>query len=76
MELKSQNAICKMADFLNLIFLSPDGKFLVFLSARASVDSGAHSSTDSLHRIEWPTDGKLSSSLDIVDVVSFLFLIA
>ncbi|XVE65924.1 hypothetical protein DITRI_Ditri08aG0038700 [Diplodiscus trichospermus] len=28
---------------------SPDGKFLVFLSAKASVDSGAHSATDSLH---------------------------
>ncbi|XP_024032687.1 acylamino-acid-releasing enzyme-like, partial [Morus notabilis] len=47
---------------------SPDGKFLVFLSARTSVDSGAHCSTNSLHRIEWPSDGKLSSSLKIVDV--------
>ncbi|KAM6566382.1 hypothetical protein CsatA_025510 [Cannabis sativa] len=48
---------------------SPDGKFLVFLSARSSVDSGAHSATNSLHRIEWPTDGNLSSSLKIVDVI-------
>ncbi|KAK8684693.1 hypothetical protein V6N13_040709 [Hibiscus sabdariffa] len=48
---------------------SPDGKFLVFLSAKASVDSGAHSATDSLHRIDWPTDGKLSSSTKIIDVV-------
>ncbi|XP_062108224.1 acylamino-acid-releasing enzyme isoform X2 [Humulus lupulus] len=48
---------------------SPDGKSLVFLSARSSVDSGAHSATESLHRIEWPTDGNLSSSLKIVDVI-------
>ncbi|KAL5542092.1 hypothetical protein UlMin_009802 [Ulmus minor] len=48
---------------------SPDGKFLVFLSARSSVDSGAHSATDSLHRIGWPADGHLSSSLKIVDVI-------
>ncbi|GAV69585.1 Peptidase_S9 domain-containing protein [Cephalotus follicularis] len=48
---------------------SPDGKFLVFLSAKSSVDSGAHSATDSLHRIEWPTDGKLSLHAKIVDVI-------
>ncbi|TYH03977.1 hypothetical protein ES288_A09G262100v1 [Gossypium darwinii] len=48
---------------------SPDGKFLVFLSAKASVDSGAHSATDSLHRINWPTDGKLCSSTKIIDVI-------
>ncbi|XP_057960226.1 acylamino-acid-releasing enzyme isoform X2 [Malania oleifera] len=47
---------------------SPDGKFLVFLSSKSSVDSGAHSATDSLHRVDWPTDGKLSSA-KIVDVV-------
>ncbi|XWS39245.1 hypothetical protein CRYUN_Cryun18bG0034200 [Craigia yunnanensis] len=48
---------------------SPDGKFLVFLSAKASVDSGAHSATDSLYRIDWPTDGKLCSSPKIIDVI-------
>ncbi|XP_043692144.1 acylamino-acid-releasing enzyme-like isoform X1 [Telopea speciosissima] len=48
---------------------SPDGKSLVFLSAKSSVDSGAHSATDSLHRIDWPTDGKPCSSAAIVDVV-------
>ncbi|XP_048333988.2 acylamino-acid-releasing enzyme isoform X3 [Ziziphus jujuba] len=48
---------------------SPDGKFLVFLSAKSSVDSGAHSSTNSLHKIEWPLDGKVSSSVKIVDVI-------
>lgn len=47
---------------------SPDGKFLVFLSARTSVDSGAHSATDSLHKIEWPSSGKLGP-LKITDVV-------
>lgn len=48
---------------------SPNGKFLVFLSAKCSVDSGAHSATDSLHRIDWPNDGKLSLPAKIVDVV-------
>ncbi|KAK3024099.1 hypothetical protein RJ639_044201, partial [Escallonia herrerae] len=47
---------------------SPDGKFLVFFSAKSSVDSGAHSATDSLHRMEWPTDGKPTPA-QIVDVV-------
>ncbi|KAK7345936.1 hypothetical protein VNO77_16552 [Canavalia gladiata] len=48
---------------------SPDGKFLVFLSARSSVDSGAHSSTDSLHRIDWPKDTTLYQSAKIHDVI-------
>ncbi|KAL3834809.1 hypothetical protein ACJIZ3_009545 [Penstemon smallii] len=48
---------------------SPDGKFLVFLSAKSSVDSGAHMATDSLHKIDWPSDGELSPSMEIVDVV-------
>uniref|UniRef100_A0A803LGF2 acylaminoacyl-peptidase n=1 Tax=Chenopodium quinoa TaxID=63459 RepID=A0A803LGF2_CHEQI len=48
---------------------SPDGKFLIFLSAKASIDSGAHSATYSLHRIDWPTDGNLNLSSKIVDVV-------
>ncbi|KAM3708097.1 hypothetical protein ACJW31_02G073000 [Castanea mollissima] len=48
---------------------SPDGKCLVFLSARSSVDSGAHSATDSLHRIDWSTDVTLWSSAKIVDVI-------
>eukprot|EP00258_Populus_trichocarpa_P007689 XP_002312565.3 acylamino-acid-releasing enzyme [Populus trichocarpa] len=47
---------------------SPDGRFLVFLSGRSSVDSGAHSATDSLHRIDWPVNGQLSS-LKIIDVI-------
>lgn len=59
-------------------FSSPDGKFLVFLSAKSSVDSGAHSATDSLHRIDWPTNGKVPSSEKVVDVVraSLLFSIS
>ncbi|KAJ6725940.1 SERINE PEPTIDASE S9 FAMILY MEMBER [Salix purpurea] len=51
---------------------SPDGRFLVFLSRSCSVDSGAHSATDSFHRIDWPVkpvNGQLSSSI-IIDVVS------
>ncbi|KAG6574947.1 Acylamino-acid-releasing enzyme, partial [Cucurbita argyrosperma subsp. sororia] len=48
---------------------SPDGKSLVFLSAHSSVNTGAHSATNSLHRIDWPRDGKLSFSENIVDVV-------
>ncbi|GAB4851013.1 hypothetical protein Ancab_030309 [Ancistrocladus abbreviatus] len=48
---------------------SPDGKFLVFLSAKASVDSGAHSATNSLHRLDWPSDGKPNLSMKINDVV-------
>ncbi|KAK4586247.1 hypothetical protein RGQ29_023434 [Quercus rubra] len=48
---------------------SPDGKYLVFLSARSSVDSGAHSATDSLHRIDWSTDVTLWPSAKIVDVI-------
>ncbi|KAL0348931.1 UNVERIFIED_CONTAM: Acylamino-acid-releasing enzyme [Sesamum angustifolium] len=48
---------------------SQDGKFLVFLSAKSAVDSGAHLATDSLHKIEWPSDGNLGPSLKIIDVV-------
>lgn len=60
---------------LILWFSSPDGKFLVFLSGKNSVESGAHSCTKSLHRIEWPMDGKLFSSVNVVDVVSFFLLL-
>ncbi|KAH1136031.1 hypothetical protein AAZX31_10G001200 [Glycine max] len=48
---------------------SPDGKFLVFVSARSSVDSGVHSATDSLHRIDWPEDSKLYKSAKIHEVI-------
>ncbi|XP_017223095.1 acylamino-acid-releasing enzyme isoform X1 [Daucus carota subsp. sativus] len=47
---------------------SPDGKFLVFLSAKSSIDTWAHCATNSLHRFEWPTDDKFSS-MKLVDVV-------
>ncbi|KAL6519967.1 hypothetical protein OROMI_032861 [Orobanche minor] len=53
---------------------SPDGKSLIFLSAASSVDSGAHSATNSLHKLEWPSSGKLNLSLKIIDMVrSFFF---
>ncbi|XLR11225.1 hypothetical protein S83_039163 [Arachis hypogaea] len=48
---------------------SPDGKFLVFLSARSSVDSGAHSATNSLHRLDWHTDMKQYKSAKVYDVI-------
>ncbi|KAL6522701.1 hypothetical protein OROHE_016548 [Orobanche hederae] len=47
----------------------PDGKSLIFLSAASSVDSGAHSATNSLHKLEWPSNGKLNPSLKIIDMV-------
>ncbi|CAN6547886.1 unnamed protein product [Malus baccata var. baccata] len=49
---------------------TPDGKFLLFLSAKCSVESGAHSATNSLHKIDWPMDGVLSSAAKITDVIS------
>ncbi|XP_052189153.1 acylamino-acid-releasing enzyme isoform X2 [Diospyros lotus] len=48
---------------------SPDGKYLVFLSARSSVDSGAHCATDSLYRIDWTSNGELDPSPKVVNVV-------
>ncbi|KAM5552922.1 acylamino-acid-releasing enzyme [Rosa sericea] len=48
---------------------SPDGKLLLFLSARSAVDSGAHSATDSLNRIDWPIDGVPCLSSKIFDVI-------
>ncbi|CAH8319166.1 unnamed protein product [Eruca vesicaria subsp. sativa] len=48
---------------------SKDGKHLLFLSAKTAVDSGAHGATESLHKISWPSDGKLSDTTDIVDVI-------
>ncbi|XP_055813614.1 acylamino-acid-releasing enzyme-like isoform X2 [Solanum dulcamara] len=47
----------------------PDGKFLVFLSSKSAVDSGAHNATDSLHRIDWSIDTESRSHNKIVDVV-------
>lgn len=57
--------------FKNLCAFSPDGKVLVFLSSKSAVDSGAHSATDSLHKIDWPADGKPNTSPTIYDVASF-----
>ncbi|KAJ3673880.1 hypothetical protein LUZ60_005872 [Juncus effusus] len=48
---------------------SPDGKYLVFLSARSAVDSGAHGATRSLHKIEWPLDRVPKPNLNIIDLV-------
>jgi acylaminoacyl-peptidase len=55
------------------LFCSPDGKYLVFLSAKSAVDSGAHGATSSLHKIEWPSDGIPKPELTIQDVVLLFF---
>lgn len=54
-----------------ITILSPDGKYLLFISAKSAVDSGAHGATNSLHKIDWPVDGELSLHRSIVDVVSY-----
>ncbi|XP_023761603.1 acylamino-acid-releasing enzyme isoform X1 [Lactuca sativa] len=50
---------------------TPDGKFLVFLSAKSAVDSGAHNATNSLHKIEWNSEGEPHPAkiIDVVPVV-------
>ncbi|KAF8014436.1 hypothetical protein BT93_H0304 [Corymbia citriodora subsp. variegata] len=48
---------------------SPDGKYLLFVSAKSAVDSGVHGATNSLHKIDWPVDGELSLQRSIVDVI-------
>lgn len=48
---------------------SPNGKLLVFLSAQAAVNTGAHNATNSLHCIDWPVDGVISGQKQIKDVV-------
>lgn len=54
------------------IIFSPDRKYLLFLSCKTAVDSGAHSATNSLHRLDWPKDGRLDSSTTVYVVVRFL----
>lgn len=53
----------------DFLLYSPDGKYLVFISAKSAVDSGAHNATNSMHKINWPADGKLEGSLSVADVV-------
>lgn len=48
---------------------SRGGKYLVFLSAKSAVDSGVHNATESIHKIEWPTDGKINLSANVIDVI-------
>ncbi|KAM3411541.1 hypothetical protein ACQJBY_003295 [Aegilops geniculata] len=65
-------ALVKLTADLSSAFFprfSPDGKYLVFISAKSAVDSGAHNATNSMHKIDWPTDGKLEGSLSVSDVV-------
>ncbi|KAK9146531.1 hypothetical protein Sjap_006434 [Stephania japonica] len=65
-------AVVKLTEGISSAFFprfSPDGHSLVFLSARTAVDTGAHWATNSLHRIDWPTDGNPQSAITIADVV-------
>ncbi|XLR04084.1 hypothetical protein HN51_058913 [Arachis hypogaea] len=50
------------------ISTSPNGKFHVFLSAKSAVDSGVYNATNSLHRIDWPTCGKLTTNCIMISV--------
>ncbi|PWA86149.1 acylaminoacyl-peptidase-related protein [Artemisia annua] len=63
-------SMIKLSEATNSAFLprfTPDGKFLVFLSAKSCVDSGAHSATQSLHKIEWNSEGEPTPA-KIIDV--------
>lgn len=67
-------SLIKLSQATSSAFLprfTPDGKFLVFLSAKSCVDSGAHSATNSLHEMEWNSEGEPSPAkiLDVVPVV-------
>ncbi|KVH88800.1 WD40/YVTN repeat-like-containing domain-containing protein, partial [Cynara cardunculus var. scolymus] len=67
-----ENAMVNLSQATSSAFLprfTPDGKFLVFLSAKNCVDSGAHSATNSLHKIEWNGEGEPSPA-KIIDVVA------
>uniref|UniRef100_A0ACD5W0I6 Uncharacterized protein n=1 Tax=Avena sativa TaxID=4498 RepID=A0ACD5W0I6_AVESA len=68
-------AIVKLTAELSSAFFprfSPDGKYLVFISAKSAVDSGAHNATNSMHKIDWPADGKVEGSFSVDDVVPII----
>lgn len=48
---------------------SRDGKILVFISAKQAVNSGAHNATDSLHKINWPSDWDMDKQVNVTEVV-------
>jgi len=68
------SCVLKILTVIHEFFTSPDGKFLVFLSARSAVDSRVHNATNSLHRIDWPTNGKPFQSSKIYDIVSCSYM--
>ncbi|GJM84546.1 hypothetical protein PR202_ga00227 [Eleusine coracana subsp. coracana] len=45
---------------------SRDGKLLAFLSAKCAVDSGAHNATDSLYKINWPSEWNMNEQVPVV----------
>ncbi|XP_038723947.1 acylamino-acid-releasing enzyme isoform X2 [Tripterygium wilfordii] len=64
--------VCNLTQSMGSAFFprfSPEGEHLLFLSAQSSVDSGAHCATNSLYRIDWPSDRKPSPTAKISDVV-------
>ncbi|XP_062205252.1 acylamino-acid-releasing enzyme 2-like isoform X2 [Phragmites australis] len=71
---KSYSAVmgCNLTASISSAFFprfSRDGKLLVFLSSKHAVDSGAHNATDSLYKINWPSDWKMDKQLDVTEVV-------
>lgn len=65
-------AVCNLTTNINSAFFprfSRDGKFLVFLSSKQAVDSGAHNATNSLHMIIWPSEWKVDKQFDVNEVV-------
>ncbi|XP_068634296.1 acylamino-acid-releasing enzyme 1 isoform X2 [Aristolochia californica] len=69
---KDLSKVIKLTEGISSAFyprFSPDGKTLVFMSAKCSVDTGAHCATNSLHKMDWPADGQLNPTQEILDVV-------
>ncbi|XP_030541217.2 acylamino-acid-releasing enzyme-like [Rhodamnia argentea] len=70
-----ESPLCNLTQSISSAFFprfSPDGKYLVFLSAKSGVDSGAHWDTNSLHKIDWLMDRNLSLHRSIADVVPII----
>ncbi|XP_031487797.1 acylamino-acid-releasing enzyme isoform X1 [Nymphaea colorata] len=70
---ESASAINLTGDTQSAYFpcFTPDGRFLLFVSAKSAVESGAHCATNSLHRMNWSSTRKpdLANIIDLVPVV-------